>query len=97
MRGKEQSWREASKKERHRFYLLPGMGGRATRRKRRLILLWSIIAGLIVSLLLAAGLYLLNRSHRRITSRTDAKWLFVSAQDPIEANGDIVGDLHKQD
>jgi hypothetical protein len=36
-------------KERERFYLLPGMGGRAYRRKRNLILVWSIVAGLLVS------------------------------------------------
>lgn len=50
-------WRKRDK-ERERFYLLPGQGGRGLRRKRNLILLWSIIAGLLVSGLLAAGLYL---------------------------------------
>jgi hypothetical protein len=54
--------RKSSEKEREqkRFYLLPGMGGRALRRKRRIILRWSIAAGLLVSLVLAAILYLLN-------------------------------------
>ena len=54
----------SSEKEREqkRFYLLPGMGGRALRRKRRMILHWSIIAGLLVSLALAALLLFLNRS-----------------------------------
>src|SRR5678816_483400 len=40
-------------KERDRFYLLPGMGGRALRRKRKLILQWSIVAGLFASALVA--------------------------------------------
>ena len=48
-------------KERERFYLLPGMGGRSLRRKRRLILAWSIAAGLLISALLAGVLYLVNQ------------------------------------
>jgi hypothetical protein len=48
-------------KERERFYLLPGMGGRNLRRKRRLILAWSIAAGLAISALLAGILYLVNQ------------------------------------
>ncbi len=51
-------------RERHRFYLLPGMGGRALRRKHRRILRWSLIAGLFVSALLAGLLYLLNTMMR---------------------------------
>ena len=47
-------------KERDRFYLLPGMGGRAARRKRNRILGWAIIVGLLVSLGFAAALYFLN-------------------------------------
>ena len=47
-------------KERERFYLLPGMGGRGLRRKRRIILFWAVVAGLIVSALLAGFLYLLS-------------------------------------
>ena len=50
----------ARDKEKERFYLLPGMGGRNLRRKRRVILLWSIVAGLVVSAGLAAVLYLLS-------------------------------------
>jgi len=46
--------------EKNRFYLLPGMGGRNLRRKRRLILKWSIFAGLIVSAVLAYLMYLVN-------------------------------------
>jgi hypothetical protein len=48
-------------KERDRFYLLPGMGGRALRRKRKLILQWSIVAGLFASALVAWILYLISR------------------------------------
>jgi len=51
----------ARDKERDRFYLLPGMGGRALRRKRRLILQWSIAAGLFVSILVAGLLCWLHR------------------------------------
>ena len=50
----------ARDKERDRFYLLPGMGGKAYRRKRRIILVWSIGAGLAVSALVAGTLYLLS-------------------------------------
>jgi hypothetical protein len=48
-------------KERERYYLLPGMGGRHLRRKRAMMLKWSLAAGLIVSLVLAALLYLIAR------------------------------------
>jgi hypothetical protein len=47
------------KKEQERFYLLPGMGGRALRRKRKVMLQWSIVAGLLVSAIVAGILYLL--------------------------------------
>jgi len=50
----------ARDKERDRFYLLPGMGGRAFRRKQRLILAWAIAAGLIVSGVMAGTLFLLR-------------------------------------
>jgi hypothetical protein len=50
------------KKERDRYYLLPGMGGRALRRKRRMILRWSIATGLAVSALVACILYFLSTS-----------------------------------
>ena len=50
------SWLEREK-EQDRFYLLPGMGGSAFRRKRRRILLWSLAAGLLVSAALACILY----------------------------------------
>jgi hypothetical protein len=49
-------------KEPERYYLFPGQGGRAARRKQLYFLKWSIVAGLGVSAILAALLYLLNRS-----------------------------------
>ena len=52
-------WLERDK-EQKRFYLLPGMGGRAYRRKRRHILYWSLGAGLLVSALLACVLYAMS-------------------------------------
>jgi hypothetical protein len=51
------------KKEERRFYLLPGQGGRALKRKRRLILQVSIAAGLFVSALVAGLLYLISSRH----------------------------------
>jgi hypothetical protein len=47
-------------KERQRFYLLPGMGGRALRRKNRRFLQWSIAIGLVVSAILTYVLYWLS-------------------------------------
>jgi hypothetical protein len=47
-------------KEPERFYLLPGQGGRALRRKRRTMLLWSLAVGLFVSAGLALTFYWLN-------------------------------------
>lgn len=52
---------DKEEKEHSRFYLLPGMGGRPLRRKRRIIFWSSIIAGLIVSMIFGALLYLLDR------------------------------------
>jgi len=48
-------------KEAERFYLLPGQGGQAFRRKQKIILKWSIVVGLIVSALLGALMYYLNK------------------------------------
>ena len=48
-------------KERERFYLLPGMGGKGLRRKRKIALIYSLITGALVSFLLALTLYLINR------------------------------------
>jgi hypothetical protein len=47
-------------KERERFYLLPGQGGRAMRRKHKVFLAWSIAAGLVVSACVAIALYIVN-------------------------------------
>ena len=43
--------------ERKRFYLLPGMGGRALRRKQKMMLQWAIAVGLIVSVIVCAIIY----------------------------------------
>jgi hypothetical protein len=51
----------ARNKEHQRFYLLPGMGGRALRRKHRRFLQWSIAIGLVASAILACLLYLMSR------------------------------------
>lgn len=48
-------------KEKNRFYLLPGQGGRAHRRKQWRILKWAVIAAFIVAGIMAAVMYLLNR------------------------------------
>ncbi len=48
-------------KERERFYLLPGMGGRAYRRKQNIIFVWSVIAGLLVSSLFGWLLFHLSQ------------------------------------
>lgn len=53
------SWFERDK-EKERFYLLPGMGGRALRRKHRRFLQWSIAIGLVVSAIVACILYLIS-------------------------------------
>jgi hypothetical protein len=48
-------------REAKRFYLLPGMGGQAARRKHRWMLQWGIITGLVVSAALAFLLYLAHQ------------------------------------
>jgi len=50
----------AKNKEQERFYLLPGQGGKAARRKQIIWLIWSIAAGLVVSAALALVLYFIN-------------------------------------
>ena len=45
----------------HKRYLLPGMGGRARRRKQSLILKCSILIGVGVAVILAALMYWVNR------------------------------------
>ena len=46
--------------EKERYYLLPGMGGRAFRRKQQIALVWAIAIGLVVSGVLAGLMYLLG-------------------------------------
>jgi len=53
-----------SDKPPQRFYLLPGQGGAAYRRKQRFILTWSILVGLVVSAALVALMWFLNQSQR---------------------------------
>ncbi len=48
-------------KEKSRFYLLPGQGGRAHRRKQWLIMKWSLFVGLVVAGILAALMVWMNR------------------------------------
>jgi hypothetical protein len=48
-------------RERERFYLLPGMGGRARREKELRYLRWSLAAAVLVSAVLACVLYLISR------------------------------------
>ena len=54
------AWFEQDKKK-HRFYLLPGMGGKALRRKQKVIWRWSILVGAIVSILLGVALYFMAK------------------------------------
>jgi hypothetical protein len=58
-------FRPAKDKARQRFYLLPGMGGRALRRKQIVILRWTIAAGLFVSGMVACLLYVIYRMQNR--------------------------------
>ena len=51
-------------KEKKRFYLLPGMGGHAYRRKQNRFLKFSIAVGLVVSGALALAIYFLNHPRR---------------------------------
>jgi hypothetical protein len=48
-------------KEAERFYLLPGQGGKAWRRKQKFILTWAAVVGLLVAVALGAVLYFLNK------------------------------------
>ena len=53
--------RHDKEKDKKRYYLLPGMGGRMYRQKQKLIIKRSVIAGLVVAGVLAAIMYWLNR------------------------------------
>lgn len=49
-------------RERQRFYLLPGQGGRPLRRKRKVFLVWSLIVGMLVSGVIAALIFWSDRA-----------------------------------
>ena len=49
-------------KEKERYYLLPGMGGRAYRRKQKVIVKAALIVGLIVSAFFAVIAYFVYRN-----------------------------------
>jgi len=51
-------------KEAPRYYLLAGMGGKSARRKRKVLLAWSLLAGALVSSLLGLIFYFLNAYYR---------------------------------
>ena len=47
-------------REHQRYYLLPGQGGPAARRKHQKFLKWSIVACLFFSALMALAMYLFD-------------------------------------
>jgi hypothetical protein len=47
-------------RDKNRFYLLPGQGGRAHRRKQWRILKWSLFVALVVSGVMAGLMYWMN-------------------------------------
>lgn len=49
-------------KDKNRFYLLPGQGGRAHRRKQLRILAGSLIAALVVAGVMVALMYWMSRT-----------------------------------
>ena len=49
-------------KEAERFYLLPGQGGQAYRRKQKFILKWAVAVGMLVAAVLGAVMYWLDRA-----------------------------------
>jgi hypothetical protein len=51
-------------KEKPRYYLLPGQGGRAARRKEKIFLLWALAFGLLASAAFAGFLYLMSSARR---------------------------------
>jgi hypothetical protein len=50
------------KKERERYYLLPGQGGPAAHRKHKKFLKWSIVACLVFCALMALVMYWFDRA-----------------------------------
>jgi hypothetical protein len=55
-------FRKKTNKDSKRFYLFPGQGGRAYRRKQWFILVWSLAAAFLVAAILAAIMYWLNHT-----------------------------------
>jgi hypothetical protein len=53
-------WHERDR-EKERYYLLPGMGGGAYRRKRKKIIQCTLAIGLVVSAIVAGILYVMSR------------------------------------
>ena len=51
-------------KERERFYLLPGQGGRNYIRKQRQLLAWSVLVGLLLAGLLGFFMWYFARLQR---------------------------------
>lgn len=51
----------SARQDTERYYLLPGMGGRARQQKVKQMVVWGMLAGLITSLVVGGVLYLLNR------------------------------------
>jgi hypothetical protein len=58
-------FRNDKDKAKHRFYLLPGQGGRAHWRKQRRILGWSLFVALVVAGILSALMYWVSSSKLR--------------------------------
>ena len=50
-----------SSRDKDRYYLLPGMGGKATRQKNRRFLAWSIVVAVLVSFVMLVLFEWLNR------------------------------------
>ena len=51
-------------KEAPRYYVFAGMGGKPARRKHKVFLAWSLVAGAVVSSLLGLIFYFLNVYYR---------------------------------
>jgi hypothetical protein len=47
-------------RERQRYYLLAGMGGRSARRKHKWMMQWAFFTGLIASIILGLALYFIH-------------------------------------
>jgi hypothetical protein len=47
--------------ERDRYYLLAGMGKRLARQKKRVILRWTLVVGVLTAAALTFAMYFLNR------------------------------------